>query len=125
MKESKYPEGGGVYAIKNTKNDRVYFGSGTFKSRWPVHLRLLRQGKHYNKELQADWLGYGEDAFSFEVVEVIPYTPYATDRLREEYYIYNTPNVYNTDASFQLFKRDRNRWEAKRADERRRYGWDE
>lgn len=60
----------GVYQIVNNKNQKIYVGSslnlpGKFNSnRFQLELQ-----SHYNKALQEDWNLYGEDSFSFEVLE--------------------------------------------------------
>lgn len=61
----------GVYKITNTVNGKVYIGSTTigFKNRWATHRNELRNRRHCNKHLQRAWNKYGENAFSFEVLE--------------------------------------------------------
>ena len=62
----------GVYKLTNKLNGRIYIGSaGEFKERWKTHAKRLKNGKHTNKFLQADFNKCGEEAFVFEVVEVI------------------------------------------------------
>lgn len=57
----------GVYAIRNTVNNKRYVGSAAyFANRWRVHKKHLRDGKHHSKYLQHAWNKYGEDAFVFE-----------------------------------------------------------
>lgn len=63
---------GGVYRILNTKNGRSYIGSTyLFKVRWNRHEKDLSSGNHHCKFLQRDFNKCGEDAFVFEVLEVI------------------------------------------------------
>jgi len=60
----------GVYRIKNNVNEKCYYGSSkNIKKRWKVHLRQLRNKKHINTFLQNAWNKYGEDNFTFEIVE--------------------------------------------------------
>lgn len=80
----------GVYKITNTINKKIYVGSATstkdgFKDRIRTHIRLLRNNAHYNKHLQSSWNKYGENAFEFEIVEVIA----GKDNIlkREQYFI--------------------------------------
>ncbi len=60
----------GVYQIVNNTNQKIYVGSslnlpGKFNSnRFQLELQ-----SHYNKALQEDWNLYGEESFSFEVLE--------------------------------------------------------
>lgn len=60
----------GIYAIVNCVNGRVYIGQamGGFRRRWVHHLYELRQGRHHNVELQADWNELGEQSFQFAIV---------------------------------------------------------
>ena len=63
-------ENGVVYAITNTINGWVYFGSTIHeKQRLSRHIRHLRKNKHFNKRLQADFNEYGEECFTIEVIE--------------------------------------------------------
>ena len=63
---------GGVYKITNTTNSKSYIGSAkNFKKRAYQHTSSLRGNKHQNKHLQASWNKWGEDAFLFEVIEVV------------------------------------------------------
>lgn len=62
---------GGVYAIRNLVNGREYIGvahSG-FMGRSSIHRWGLRHGRHHCRALQADWDKYGEQAFSFVVLD--------------------------------------------------------
>jgi group I intron endonuclease len=61
----------GIYKIINKINGRIYIGSAKLlKVRWNQHASSLRNKKHGNKFLQADFDKCGEEAFAFEVVEV-------------------------------------------------------
>lgn len=61
-----------IYKIRNVVNDKFYVGStNSTKVRFKNHRRLLRNGKHHCKHLQAAWNKYGEDCFKFEVIEVV------------------------------------------------------
>lgn len=61
----------GVYKITNILNGRIYIGSAKeFKERWKQHRYALKNNKHSNKFLQADYNKCGEDAFKFEVLVV-------------------------------------------------------
>ena len=62
----------GVYKLTNKLNGRIYIGSThRFKKRWSEHSKRLESGKHSNKFLQADYNKCGDEAFVFEVVEVV------------------------------------------------------
>ncbi len=63
----------GVYIIRNKITGRVYVGSSyRIEFRLGQHRRALRRGKHYSLHLQRAWNCYGESAFEFEAVEVVP-----------------------------------------------------
>ena len=60
----------GVYKITNTKNGKVYIGQSVdIKNRFKTHKKQLRENDHDNCFLQDDWNTYGEDSFTFEVVQ--------------------------------------------------------
>ena len=62
----------GVFGIKNTRNDKVYVGSGTdLPARLNRHKAELRFKSHKNRELQESWNALGESAFDFEVLDVL------------------------------------------------------
>lgn len=83
----------GIYKIENKINGKLYVGSTVnFTRRWWKHRALLRHGKHPNSHLQASWDKYGEDAFSFSIVEQC-----LNDSLlsREQFYIDKLRPAYN------------------------------
>lgn len=60
----------GVYEIRNLTNGNCYIGSAeNIRTRWNRHISLLRAGKHHSQYLQSAWNKYGENAFSFFVLE--------------------------------------------------------
>lgn len=60
----------GVYKIENKVNSKVYIGlSKHIKQRWWEHKNALNKNKHANLHLQSSWNKYGENNFSFEVLE--------------------------------------------------------
>ena len=60
----------GIYKIINVMNNKFYVGSAEdFTRRKRVHWWQLRRGTHVNKHLQAAWKKYGEQAFTFVIVE--------------------------------------------------------
>lgn len=62
----------GIYAIRNTTNGHVYVGSSSHvERRIKAHRRLLNSGKHHSIRLQRAWLAHGEDAFLFEIIELV------------------------------------------------------
>jgi group I intron endonuclease len=62
----------GIYRITNLVNDKFYVGStNNAHTRFQVHRRALRRGKHHCRYLQAAWDKYGEQKFRFEMVELV------------------------------------------------------
>ena len=59
-----------VYVIRNNKNNKVYVGSTVNSERRKrQHLNELRRNRHGNPHLQSSWNKYGQDSFSYEIVE--------------------------------------------------------
>jgi group I intron endonuclease len=59
----------GVYKITNTVNNRIYIGQSNYLyMRWCEHVKDLSTGKHSNKELYSDFLKYGMENFTVEVI---------------------------------------------------------
>ncbi len=62
----------GVFALRNTKNGRVFLGSSLNLKNKDVTLKMsLKNGNHFNSALQEDWNKYGEEAFVYEVLETL------------------------------------------------------
>ncbi len=62
----------GVYAIRNTVNQRVFIGgSRNLHGAMNRHRFELTTGAHRNAALQADWKLFGASAFCFEVLDQI------------------------------------------------------
>jgi len=77
---------GGVYQIANLTNGKVYIGSAKcFQVRASQHVSALKKQKHQNKHLQTSWNKWGEDAFLFEVLEVIEGDKIARTTREKEY----------------------------------------
>ncbi len=61
----------GIYTITNKLNGRIYVGSAKkFKDRWRSHRYSLRNNKHCNRFLQADYNKCGSEAFLFKIIEL-------------------------------------------------------
>lgn len=60
----------GIYMIKNLFNGKVYIGkSYNIEKRFYEHKRRLINNTHDNVYLQRSWNKYGEDQFSFTIIE--------------------------------------------------------
>jgi len=76
----------GIYFIRNIINGRLYVGSTVrFKKRSHDHIASLKTNRHSNKYLQNDFNKCGEEAFIFEVIEVVEEKSQLL--IREQYYI--------------------------------------
>ena len=62
-----------IYVIENTINCKKYIGQTTagFENRIYAHKLALKYKKHKNPHLQSSWEKYGENSFSFYVVEYL------------------------------------------------------
>lgn len=67
-KESVPPMG--VYQIRNKVNGKIFIGSSkNLHGKSNGYNWLLRDGKHFNAQLQKDYNEYGADNFLFEIVD--------------------------------------------------------
>lgn len=62
---------GGVYQIRNTKNQKVFVAATPNFKTINGRKTMLRAGGHKNRALQDEWNQFGADAFVFEVLEVL------------------------------------------------------
>lgn len=71
-KELKTPMG--VMMIKNNVSNNFFIDiNKDVKSYINRHRFQLKMGVHRLKDMQNEWNQYGEEAFSFEVLELLPY----------------------------------------------------
>ncbi len=62
-----------VYQIVNSVNNKIYIGETTRgELRWREHLKALRGNYHPNHKLQADFDKFGEEVFSWSIIEEYP-----------------------------------------------------
>ena len=62
----------GVYKIENKLNNKVYIGeSNDIERRWLEHIEELNNNSHHSYKLQNDWNTYGEENFTFKILEEI------------------------------------------------------
>ncbi|MGI2750880.1 GIY-YIG nuclease family protein [Bacillus cytotoxicus] len=61
----------GIYLITNTKNQKMCVESTMNLKMMNGRRFELNVGSHTNRVLQEEWKQYGEEAFTFEVLEVL------------------------------------------------------
>lgn len=62
----------GIYEIRNRVNGKVYVGSANdIGRRWYEHRKCLNRGSHGNAKLLSAWRKYGDENFSFAVLEMV------------------------------------------------------
>ena len=75
----------GIYVIMHIPTSKMYIGqSKCILTRWDAHKALLKNKKHYNKDLQKAWNSSKETDWLFEILESCSLE--ALD-IREQYYI--------------------------------------
>lgn len=86
---------GYVYSITNSKNGMVYYGStSNLKRRLYSHKKSLDKNSHDNVFLQKDWNKYGENSFTFEIVEELEYEDIKEILNIEDSYISSNNTIY-------------------------------
>jgi group I intron endonuclease len=94
-----FEELSGVYMIKCISTDKYIIGeTGNVKKRLAYHIQNLKGNRHENLYLQNAWNKYGEDKFSYHVLE---YCDFSECKIREDYYckLYDS---HNHDKGFNL-----------------------
>src|SRR6266702_3044868 len=72
MRSTGIPHTPGIYRITCTVNLKMYIGSAvSLYRRWKEHRGELRRNIHRNPKLQNAWNKYGEQSFTFEVIELV------------------------------------------------------
>lgn len=62
----------GIYKIEHIECGKSYIGSAkNIKKRWLEHKNALQSGRHHSIKLQRAWDKYGEESFSFEILEIV------------------------------------------------------
>ena len=93
----------GIYSIKNIQNNKIYIGSSiAIERRWKEHLNKLRLNKHENRRLQNSWNKYGEEAFKFNILEIVE--PTKDLILSREQFFIDQYKSYDKLFGFNLFK---------------------
>lgn len=86
----------GVYLIENLVNGKVYCGSSkNLSQRFQHHRWRLRKGTHENPHLQAAYSKYGEESFTYRVVEFVEKEEDLV--IREQYWLdqFDKSELYN------------------------------
>lgn len=86
-------EKSGVYLIYCLASGKSYIGSSRrIYRRWHEHRNTLRRGKSTCRGLQSAWAKYGEDSFTFSIIEECP-----VDQLeeREQHHVDERKPAYN------------------------------
>ncbi len=91
MDSSTIPATSGIYRIVCIPTGKFYIGSAqNLRKRWADHRNGLIRQDHGNAKLQRAWNKYGEEAFRFEVIELV-LTPFLLER--EQYWLDKTQAV--------------------------------
>ncbi|SRR6266487_382289 len=86
MDATSIPNTGGIYRITCAVIHKIYIGSAVnLYKRWGTHSYYLRRNAHHNPKLQTAWNKYGQEAFTFEVVELVLVPELLT--AREQYWL--------------------------------------
>lgn len=94
----------GIYKIVNNINGKIYIGQSVeIEKRWKRHINELNRLVHKNKHLERAWIKYGQDNFSFEIIEVCKKEELdSKERYWIKYYSSNDYNCgYNQDSGGQ------------------------
>ena len=101
----------GIYEIYCCKSGKRYIGSSKdIDKRWQSHISDLNNRIHHNFYLQKAWRMYGQDAFSFTVLEKVADVK---DLFKvEEKYIkqYKFYNLFNIMKKPGAIPRKKSRW---------------
>lgn len=93
------PKSSGIYKITCLPTGKIYIGSAVNLCRRQIeHYSRLRQNRHGNQHLQNAWNKYGEDSFTFDVIELV-LEPFLVER--EQYWLDRT-RAYRKSAGFNL-----------------------
>lgn len=86
----------GIYKITNKLNGKVYIGqANNIEQRIKRHKRELKNQYHHNWHLQQAWNKYGQDNFSFEIIEIIDNQTIRNEHEMHWINYYNSSNYEN------------------------------
>lgn len=92
----------GIYKIESEVNKKVYIGSSVkISSRLSAHRCKLKKGNHGNARLQHAWNKYGEQAFTFIVIEICEKNSLVE---REQFWI-DSLSAANRDTGYNIVKK--------------------
>lgn len=79
------PRPTGIYQIRNITNGKLFLGSSLNLDGSVNSNRFqLKMGSHRNIQLQQDWQTFGEEAFTFEVLEQLKPADIQSPECREK-----------------------------------------
>jgi group I intron endonuclease len=91
---AQIPTTSGIYRITCTPTGKFYIGSAVcLRIRWKDHRSDLRYNHHDNPKLQAAWNKYGEEAFIFDILELVLIPEMLT--AREQYWLDKLKPIFN------------------------------
>jgi len=94
------PNASGIYKITCTPTGKIYIGSAkNLRKRWHGHCWALNAKRHPNTYLQHAWDRYGADAFTFDILELVMFPEYLTER--EQHYL-DALHPYDMTIGFNL-----------------------
>ncbi len=107
----------GIYSITNIINQKIYIGStDNLRTRKQQHFNGLRNGTHRNRHLQRAYYVYGENAFFYQILEIVPNID---DLLvREQHYLdilspeYNILRIAGSNRGFKHSEKTKTRLSA-------------
>ena len=75
----------GVFQIKNTLNDKILIESSTdLVSIWNKYTFQLNGGLHQNSSLQKEWIEFGQENFTYDILSEIKQDESKTIDYRKE-----------------------------------------
>lgn len=93
------PKACGIYRIIHIETDRCYVGQSIdINKRWKQHILDLNAERHHAVHLQRAWTKYGDNAFTFEILEECNLENLTE---REQFWMDNLLSEFNSwDAAF-------------------------
>jgi group I intron endonuclease len=90
----------GIYLIINNVNNKIYVGSSVnINKRKNRHYSELKNGLHKNKHLQNAWNLYGEENFTFNIIQ---YNINKSDLIKLEQHYIDKYNSYDREHGYNI-----------------------